>query len=343
MRYQFGAIPYGRFFVHRRSVIAFWAFTSLLVVSLMANIIANDKPLMIYHDGNMFFPVFSFHSEKEFGGTFETEANYKDPYVKQLIQKGGWALWPLIPYGFNTVNYELNRPAPAPPSLENWLGTDDQGRDLLARLIYGYRFSIIFSLTLTTFSVVMGFIIGALQGYFGGITDLLAQRFMEIWSGFPIIFLLIILYSVVEPNFWWLLFFMGLFKWMMIVPVVRAEFLKARNFDYVRAAKAMGVSPMKIMFRHIMPNVISAPLTMIPFILISSISMLATLDFLGFGLPLGSPSLGEILNQGKNNLTAPWIGISGFVSLSILLVSLVFIGEGVRDSFRPKGVGPGAL
>ena len=343
MRYQFGNIPYGRFFAHRRSLIAFWVFAGLLIVSLFANLIANDKPLLVYYKGSVYTPVFAFYSEKDFGGTFETEANYKDPYVKQLIQKDGWAIWPPIPYAFNTVNYELNRPAPAPPSWENWLGTDDQGRDLLARLIYGYRFSLLFSLTLTIFSVVVGFIVGAVQGYFGGLTDLVTQRFMEIWSGFPIIFLLIILYSVVEPNFWWLLFFMGLFKWMIIVPIVRAEFLKARNFDYVRAAKAMGVSPVKIMFRHIMPNVISGPLTMIPFILISSISMLATLDFLGFGLPLGSPSLGEILSQGKNNLTAPWIGISGFMSLSILLVSLVFIGEGVRDSFRPKGVGPGAI
>ncbi len=340
MRYAATSLPYGRFFAHRRSVVALWLFSILLAISLGAEFIANDKPLMVYHKGSVYFPVFRFYSEKTFGGTFDTEANYKDPYVKEILKKSGWCLWPPIPYGPSTVNYELHGPAPSPPSLENWLGTDDQGRDLLARLIYGYRFSILFGITLTFVSVSVGFIVGALQGYFGGYVDLITQRLMEIWSGFPIIFLLIILYSMITPNFWWLLFFMSLFKWMIIVPLVRSEFLRARTFDYVRAARAMGVGPFTIMFRHIFPNVISGPLTMIPFILIACISVLATLDFLGFGLPLGSASLGEILNQGRNNLSAPWIGLTGFLSLSLLLVSLVFIGEGVRDAFRKKGSGP---
>jgi microcin C transport system permease protein len=303
---------------------------------MAAEFIANDKPLFVYYKSHCYFPVFKQYPERDFGGTFETEANYRDPFVKKLIEKEGWMLWPLIPYGYDTVNYELTRSVPAPPSAENWLGTDDQGRDLLARLIYGCRFSILFGLSVMMLSAVIGFFMGAIQGYFGGYVDLILQRFTEIWAGLPILFLLITLSSLMEPGFWSLLLLMGLFKWMMIVPIVRAEFLRARNFDYVRAAKSLGIGSTSIILRHILPNIVSAPLTLLPFVLITAISLLSTLDFLGFGLPAGSPSLGEILYQGKNNLSAPWIGISSFVTLSVLLSSLVFIGEGVREAFRPN-------
>ena len=308
----------------------------MFVVSLPAEFIANDKPLVVRFDGALYFPVVSRYPETEFGGDFETEADYRDPFVQELIEAKGWMVWPLIPFSYDTINYDLDQPAPAPPSAQNWLGTDDQARDVVARLIYGFRISVLFGLVLTVLSSIIGVAAGAVQGYFGGWLDLIFQRFMEIWSGLPVLYLLIILASVVEPNFWWLLGLMLLFSWMGLVGVVRAEFLRARNFDFVRAARALGVSDAGIMFRHILPNAMVATLTFLPFILTGSVTILTSLDFLGFGLPPGSPSLGELLNQGKNNLQAPWLAFTGFFTLAIMLSVLVFIGEAVRDAFDPR-------
>ena len=254
----------------------------------------------------------------------------------KLIEAKGWIVWPPIPFRYDTINYALPVPAPAPPSRVNWLGTDDQGRDLAARVIYGFRTSVLFGLALTLASSVIGIAAGAVQGYFGGWPDLLFQRFIEVWSGLPVLYLLIILASIVEPNFWWLLGLMLLFSWMALVGVVRAEFLRARNFDYVRAARALGVGNAVIMFKHVLPNAMVAALTFLPFIMNGSITTLTSLDFLGFGLPPGSPSLGEILAQGKANLQAPWLGITGFVVLAVMLSLLIFIGEAVRDAFDPR-------
>jgi microcin C transport system permease protein len=265
-----------------------------------------------------------------------TAAVYRDPEVRRLIEAKGWITWPPIRYSYDTINYGLTVPAPAPPSRENWLGTDDQGRDLLARLIYGFRISVLFGLTLTLLSSIVGVAAGAVQGYSGGWVDLLFQRGIEVWSGLPVLYLLIILASLVEPTFWWLLGLMLLFSWLALVGVVRAEFLRARNFDYVRAARALGVRPAIIMFRHVLPNAMVATLTFMPFILNGSITTLTSLDFLGFGMPPGSPSLGEILAQGKANLQAPWIGITGFVVLAVMLSLLIFIGEAVRNAFDPR-------
>jgi microcin C transport system permease protein len=255
-----------------------------------------------------------------------------------LIESKGWILWPPIPFSYNTINYTLSQPAPSPPDRVNWLGTDDQGRDVLARVIYGFRISVLFGLTLTFLSSLIGIIAGAVQGYFGGLADLLMQRFIEIWGGMPVLFLLIIMASLVQPNFWWLLILMLLFSWMSLVHVVRAEFLRARNFDYVRAARALGANDVVIMFKHVLPNAMVATLTFMPFILNHSITTLTALDFLGFGLPPGSPSLGELLNQGKNNLQAPWLGLSAFCVLALMLTLLIFIGEAVRDAFDPRKV-----
>jgi len=277
------------------------------------------------------------YPETTFGGDFETETSYRDPFLKELIaKKGGRMIWPLIPYSYNTINYDLPSPAPSPPSKENWLGTDDQGRDVMARLIYGFRISVLFGLVLTFFSSIIGVIAGGTQGYFGGTYDLVFQRFIEIWSGLPILFLLIIMGSLVEPNFWWLLGLMLLFSWMSLVAVVRAEFLRARNYDYVKAAQALGVSNRMTMIRHVLPNAMVAALTYLPFILNGSITTLTSLDFLGFGLPPGSPSLGEMLAQGKNNLHAPWLGFTSFLSVAVTLSLLIFVGEGVRDAFDPR-------
>ncbi|MCZ6523202.1 MAG: ABC transporter permease, partial [Alphaproteobacteria bacterium] len=283
-----------------------------------------------------YFPVVKVYAETEFGGDFETEAEYRDPFVIEQIEAKGWILWPLIRYSYRTRNYELPVPAPAPPSSENWLGSDDQGRDVVARLIYGFRISVLFGLILTAVSSVVGVAAGAVQGFFGGWTDLLFQRFIEIWSGLPVLFLLIILSSIVEPNFWWLLGIMLLFSWMALVGVVRAEFLRARNFDFVRAARALGVGNITIMRKHMLPNAMVATLTFLPFILSGSVVTLTALDFLGFGLPPGSPSLGELLAQGKSNLQAPWLGITAFMVLAVMLSLLIFIGEAVRDAFDPR-------
>jgi len=321
---------------NKRGYWSLWLFSLLFVLSLFAELIANDKPLVMRYQGELYFPVAVSYPETTFGGVFETEANYRDPFVRELIENDGWMLWPLIPYSYNTINYDLEVPAPAPPSAENWLGTDDQGRDVLARIIYGFRLSVLFGLILTIASSIIGIIVGAIQGYYGGWIDLAGQRFLEIWSSMPILFLIIILTSFVTPNFWWLLGIMLLFSWMSLVDLVRAEFLRGRNFDYVRAARALGVSSPVIMFRHMLPNAMVATLTFMPFILNSGIVTLTSLDFLGFGLPPGSPSLGELLGQGKANLQAPWLGISAFFSLSILLTLLIFIGEAVRDAFDPR-------
>jgi microcin C transport system permease protein len=324
------------FRANRRGFWSLWIFTALFGVSLLAEVIANDRPLVVRFDGRLYFPIIRTYPETTFGGVFPTEAVYRDPVVGAMIRDKGWLLWPPIPFRYDTINYELPVPAPAPPSRINWLGTDDQGRDLTARLIYGFRISVLFGLTLTLLSSVIGIVAGAIQGYFGGLTDLLFQRVIEIWSGLPVLYLLIILASIVEPTFWWLLGLMLLFSWMSLVGVVRAEFLRARNFDYVRAARALGVPNGVIMFRHVLPNAMVATLTFLPFILSGSITTLTSLDFLGFGLPPGSPSLGEILAQGKANLQAPWLGITGFVVLAVMLSLLVFIGEAVRDAFDPR-------
>lgn len=324
------------FRANRRGWWSLWIFLLLFTLSLFAEFIANDKPLLVRYDGGWYFPVVQEYAEITFGGEFATEADYRDPYVQTLINAKGWMIWPPIRYSYQTINYDLPVPAPSPPSTENWLGTDDQGRDVLARLIYGFRISVLFGLALTLASSVIGVAAGAVQGYLGGWTDLLFQRFIEIWSGLPVLYLLIILASVVEPNFWWLLGLMLLFSWMTLVGVVRAEFLRGRNFDYVRAARALGVNKLTIMFRHVLPNAMVATFTFLPFILNGSITTLTSLDFLGFGLPPGSPSLGELLAQGKSNLQAPWLGITAFTVLALMLSLLIFVGEAARDAFDPR-------
>ena len=324
------------FRANRRGYWSLWIFLALFVLSLGAELLANDRPLLVRYDGGFYVPFLRAYPETAFGGAFPTEAVYRDPAVARLIEARGWLLWPPVPFRHDTVNYSLTGPAPAPPSRVNWLGTDDQARDLLARLVYGFRISVLFGLTLTLLSSAIGIVAGAVQGYFGGWMDLGAQRFIEIWSGLPVLYLLIILASVVEPNFWWLLGLMLLFSWMSLVGVVRAEFLRARNFDYVRAARALGVRDRVIMFRHVLPDAMVASLTFLPFVLNGSITTLTSLDFLGFGLPPGSPSLGEVLAQGKANLQAPWLGITGFAVLALMLSLLIFIGEAVRDAFDPR-------
>jgi microcin C transport system permease protein len=321
---------------NRRGVWSLWIFAVLFFVTLFAEVIANDKPLLVRFDGAFYSPVLVEYTETTFGGEFLTEADYRDPFVADLINAKGWMVWPLIRYSYDTINYNLKVPAPAPPSTDNWLGTDDQGRDVVARLIYGFRISVLFGLTLTLFSALAGVSIGAFQGFYGGLLDLLGQRFIEIWAGMPMLYLLIIMASVITPNFWWLLGLMLAFSWMGFVGVVRAEFLKARKLDFVRAAQALGVSDLKIIYKHVLPNAIVATVTFMPFTLAGSITTLTGLDFLGFGLPAGSPSLGELLNQGKANLQAPWLGLSGFFVIAIMLSLLVFIGEAVRDAFDPR-------
>ncbi len=321
---------------NRRGFWSLWIFLALFGLALAAELIANDKPLMLSYKGDLYFPVVQYIAEEEFGGFMPTEADYRDPFISDEIEANGWILWPPIRFSYDTINYNLDVPSPAPPSAVNWLGTDDQGRDVAARVIYGFRISVLFGLTLTILSCIVGVIVGALQGYYGGKVDLLGQRFIEVWSGLPVLYLLIILSSIVQPNFWWLLGIMLLFSWMGLVDVVRAEFLRARNFEYVKAARALGLGNRKIMFRHILPNAMVATLTFLPFILTGAITGLTSLDFLGFGLPSGSPSLGELIAQGKANLHAPWLGISAFVSLSIMLTLLVFVGEAVRDAFDPR-------
>lgn len=324
------------FRANRRGYWSLWIFATLFVVTLFAELIANDRPLVVRYDGGFYFPVLVDYPETTFGGFFPTRTDYHDPEVQDLINEKGWMVWPAIPFSYQTVVKNLPVPAPAPPSSLNLLGTDDQARDVLARVIYGFRISILFGFTLTVVSSVIGVAAGAVQGYYGGWVDLGFQRFIEIWSGLPTLYLLIILASIITPTFWILLIFLLLFSWMGLVGVVRAEFLRGRNFDYVRAAKAMGMSDVRVMARHILPNAMVATLTFMPFILSGSVTVLTSLDFLGFGLPPGSPSLGELLSQGKNNLQAPWLGITGFVVLAVQLTLLTFIGEAVRDAFDPR-------
>ncbi|HIA60373.1 MAG TPA: ABC transporter permease [Pelagibacterales bacterium] len=321
---------------NKRGLYSFWIFTLLFLISLFADFIANEKPLLIRYNNQIYFPIINEYSETTFGGDFETATDYRDPYVKDLINNNGWMFWPIIPYTYDTIIRDLAVPAPAPPSKKNWLGTDDQARDVLARLIYGFRISILFGFTLTFFSMIIGVSAGAIQGYFGGKTDLFFQRFMEMWSAIPTLYVLIILASIVQPNFWWLLAILLLFSWMGYVGVVRAEFLRARNFDYVRAARALGVSNFKIMLRHLLPNATVATVTFLPFSLSAAVTTLSGLDFLGFGLPPGSASLGEMVNQGRNNLQAPWLGLTSFFTLGLMLGLLVFVGEAIRDALDPR-------
>jgi microcin C transport system permease protein len=318
----------------------FWSmilFLGLFALSLCAEVIANDKPLLISHKGEFYTPFLVAYPETAFGGDFETEADYRDPFVAELIDdEGGWILWPPIRYSYTTINYDLKSPAPSAPDTENWLGTDDQGRDVLARVIYGYRISVAFGLILTIFSSIIGVSAGAIQGYFGGMTDLIFQRILEIWGGMPSLYILIILAALIEPTFTILLALLLLFSWPSLVGVVRAEFLRSRNFDYVRAARALGVRDSVIIFKHLLPNSMVSALTFLPFILTGSIVSLTSLDFLGLGLPPGSPSLGELLAQGKANLQAPWLGITAFMVLSVMLTLAFFMQEGIRDAFDPR-------
>ena len=324
------------FRANKRGYWSLWIFLVLFMISLFAEFVANDKPLLVYYKSGFYMPIFKAYPETTFGGEFKTEADYRDPYVVRLIDGHGWMVWPLVPYGNRTVAWDLPVPAPSPPDTQHWLGTDDQARDVLARLIYGFRISVLFGFTLTIVSALVGVTAGAVQGYFGGWLDLLFQRFMEIWSGMPTLYLLIILASIVEPNFWWLLGLLLLFSWMGFVGVVRAEFLRARNFDYIRAARALGVSDTLIILRHVLPNAMVATITLMPFTLAGSVTVLTSLDFLGIGLPPGSASLGDLLAQGKANLQAPWLGLTGFFVIAIMLSLLIFIGEAVRDAFDPR-------
>ncbi|WP_105631415.1 microcin C ABC transporter permease [Cronobacter dublinensis] len=327
---------WARFRHNRRGYWSLWIFAVIFVLSLFSELIANDKPLAVRYQDRWYFPLVAHYSESDFGGPLATPADYQDPWLQQRLQANGWVLWAPIRFSGTAINFASDRPFPAPPSAQNWLGTDANGGDVLARILYGTRISLLFGLMLTLCSSVIGITVGAIQGYYGGRVDLFGQRIIEIWSGMPTLFLIILLSSVVQPGFWWLLLITVLFGWMTLVGVVRAEFLRTRNFDYIRAAQALGVSDRAIIWRHMLPNAMVATLTFLPFILCGSITVLTELDFLGFGLPLGSPSLGELLLQGKNNLEAPWLGLTAFFSLAILLSLLIFIGEAVRDAFDPS-------
>ncbi|MCT4575017.1 MAG: ABC transporter permease [Alphaproteobacteria bacterium] len=321
---------------HKRGFYSSIIFLFIFTICLFAEIIANDKPVLVYYKNNFYFPIHKSYNETTFGGDFELETDYKDEYIINSINNNGWIITSLIPYSYDTINYDLSAPAPTPPDSKHWLGTDDQGRDVLARLIYGFRISILFGLVLTILSSIIGISSGAIQGYFGGLTDLIFQRFIEIWSGMPVLYLLIIMSSLITPSFWSLLLLMLLFSWMKLVGVVRAEFLRCRELDYVRAARAIGASNFTIMFRHILPNALISAMSFMPFIFAGSITTLTSLDFLGFGLPVGSASLGEMLQQGKNNLHAPWLGISAFLSLAIILSLITFSAEAIRDAYNPR-------
>jgi microcin C transport system permease protein len=327
------------FRANRRAFWSLWIFLAVFGATLFAELIANDRPLLIRFDGAYYMPVFHDYPDTVFMGADSLgggATDYRDPEVAAKIKANGWMLWPPIPFHYDTINYSLPSPAPSPPDGVDWLGTDDQGRDVLARLIYGFRISVLFGLALTISSSVIGVAAGAVQGYFGGLIDLSFQRFIEVWSGLPTLFLLIILANLVQPNFWWLLGLMLLFSWTQLIDVVRAEFLRARNYDYVRAARALGMPDRQIIVRHVLPNAMVATITFMPFILNASITTLTALDFLGFGLPPGSPSLGELLAQGKANLQAPWLGLISFAVLAFMLSLLNFVGEGVRDMFDPR-------
>jgi microcin C transport system permease protein len=349
------------FKANKRGYWSFWIFLFFFVLSLFSELIANDKPLLVVYKGEILFPVLHDYPEEKFGG-FLAQTDYRDKVIAKEIDDHGFMIWPPVRYSYRTINRQLPVPAPSPPTwmlseaqcraavlryyhkpdgncrdIEwNWLGTDDQGRDVLARLLYGFRLSILFGLTLAAFSSVVGVSAGAVQGYFGGWTDLIFQRLIEIWSSLPHLYLLIIVSSIITPSFFVLLGILLLFSWVSLVHVVRAEFLRARNFEYVSAARALGLSNGAIIVKHVLPNAMVATLTFLPFVLNSSITTLTALDFLGFGLPPGSPSLGELLLQGKSNLAAPWLGLTGFLVIAIMLSLLVFIGEAVRDAFDPR-------
>ncbi len=347
------------FKANRRGYWSLWIFLALFGLSLVAEVIANDRPILAYYNGELLVPFAVNYPEEKFGG-FLAVTDYRDPVISEEIEANGWLLWPPVRYSYRTVNNDIPQAAPAKPSWLydkqtrcqryplgvddpacnignwNWLGTDDQARDVLARVIYGFRISVLFGLTLTLGSAVIGVTAGAVQGYFGGMVDLLFQRFIEIWTAIPLLYLLLIVAAVLPPGFFILLGLMLLFSWVAFVGVVRAEFLRARNFEYVNAARALGVSNGTIMFRHLLPNAMVATLTFLPFILNGSITTLTSLDFLGFGLPPGSASLGELLKQGQSNLNAPWLGLSGFVVISLMLSLLIFVGEATRDAFDPR-------
>ncbi len=327
------------FKANRRGYYSAIILVTLFLISLLAELVANDRPLLVSYRGKLMSPILKTYIEKDTlkGGQFETEIDYGDPWVEKEIRDNGWMIRAPIRFDYRSINYGVER-APASPNFTNLLGTDDQARDVLARAIYGFRLSMIFALLLVSISSVIGIALGALSGYFGGLLDLLLQRFVEMWEGIPMLFLLIILSSIVVPNFWWILLIMLLFRWMSLIDVVRAEFLRARNFDYVRAARALGVPELTILRRHVLPNALVSVFTFLPFLMTGSIATLASLDFLGFGLPTGSPSLGELLAQGKNNPQSPWLGIAGFFVLAIMLSLWLFVGEAVRDAFNPRKI-----
>ncbi|MBT5818050.1 MAG: ABC transporter permease [Proteobacteria bacterium] len=325
------------FKANKRGYRSLWIVSTMIFLSLFAELLANDKPLVLGYNGSLYFPVLASHPETTFGGIFETEAEYTALDVREMIEAGdGWMVWPPIPFDYETIDLRTEGAVPEAPSMRHLLGTDDIGRDVAARIIYGFRLSILFGLALTFLSSIIGVFVGAVQGYFGGYVDLFGQRVVEIWAGLPVLFLLIILSSLIRPNPITLLMLLLMFSWMALVAVVRAEVLRTRNFDYVRAARAMGESHFNILTTHVLPNAMVATLTFLPFVLNGSITTLTSLDFLGFGLPAGSASLGELLAQGKANLHAPWLGLAGFFTLATLLTLLIFVGEGVRDAFDPR-------
>lgn len=325
-----------RFKQNRLGFICLIVFAVIFVLAIFSELIANDKPLVVKYQQSYYFPVIQSYPETTFGGVFETETDYKDPAVQQLIDRDGWALWPVIPFSYQTPNLKLAVPVPSPPSQQNWLGTDDQGRDVLSRILYGLRVSLLFGFALTLCAAFIGILIGALQGYYGGWVDLIGQRVLEVWGGLPMLFMVMILVSMFTPSVYWLFVIMLLFGWTALVGLVRAEFLRARNFDYVRAARALGVADRTIIFRHILPNAISSSLSQLPFMLTANITALTALDFLGYGLPPDAASLGELLLQGKNNLNAPWLALSGFFTLALVLSLLIYVGEATRDAFDPR-------
>lgn len=318
---------------------AYWAsviFAVIMIISFIAEFIANDKPLILKYKNQFYFPIFKTYTDMDFGGDFPTPADYRDQYIADNINQNGWMIMPLIPYSYNTVDFQLSTPTPSAPSKKHWLGTDDEGRDILARIIYGIRLSVIFAFLLTVISSIIGIICGAVQGYFGGKTDILMQRFIEIWDSLPQLFILIIVASLFAPTFWSLLIILLFFSWTSLTGMVRAEFMRTRNFEYVKAARILGISNWRIIYRHILPNALVASITFIPFLISEAIVALTALDFLGLGLPQEYPSLGDLVRQGKDNLQAPWIGISIFIVLSTLLTLLIFIGEGVRDALDSR-------
>lgn len=318
---------------------AYWAsviFGIVMIISFLAEFIANDKPLILKYHDNFYFPIFKTYTDMNFGGDFPTPADYRDQYIVTNINQNGWMIMPLIPYSYNTVDFLLSTPTPSAPNKTHWLGTDDEGRDILARIIYGIRLSVIFAFLLTVISSIIGIICGAVQGYFGGKTDIFMQRFIEIWDSLPQLFILIIVASLFAPTFWSLLIILLFFSWTSLTGMVRAEFMRTRNFEYVKAARVLGISNWRIIYRHILPNALVASITFIPFLISEAIVALTALDFLGLGLPQEYPSLGDLVRQGKDNLQAPWIGISIFIVLSTLLTLLIFIGEGVRDALDSR-------